>query len=128
MELMAKGFNMFLGPLAALFFIGMFLPRCSSRSAVPAVLSGMAVSIGWSYWKELGLYRVVGADAAAVPTFTLAVAVPLACALLLAALLGYLVEPRGPRPSSRWTWSAIMRQQPTGHGDQAARDEASDKR
>src|SRR5206468_611595 len=35
-DLMPKGFNMFLGPLAGLFFIGMFLPRCSARSAIPA--------------------------------------------------------------------------------------------
>ena len=47
MELMPKGFNMFLGPLAGLFFIGMFLPRCRSRSAIGAV-------IGWSIGLTVG--------------------------------------------------------------------------
>src|SRR5262249_29831139 len=52
-DLMPKMFNMFVGPLAALFFIGMFLPRCTARSALPAVFLGMAVSVTWSWWKEI---------------------------------------------------------------------------
>ena len=31
-DVMPKFFNMFVGPLSAMFFIGMFLPRCTARS------------------------------------------------------------------------------------------------
>ena len=43
---------MFLGPLGALFLIGMFLPRATGRTATPAVLLALAVSVVWSYWKR----------------------------------------------------------------------------
>ncbi|HVW36872.1 MAG TPA: hypothetical protein VHB99_06190 [Pirellulales bacterium] len=127
MELMAKGFNMFLGPLAALFFIGMFLPRSTSRSAVPAVLCGLAVSIVWSYWHELqlpellagfvpaggwfeaiGLSKLVG-EQAGVPTFTLAIALPCATTVLSAFLLSWLVDSGREHAGRQWTWYAVMR-------------------
>jgi SSS family solute:Na+ symporter len=120
MELMAKGFNMFLGPLAALFFIGMFLPRSTARSALPAVVLGLGFSIVWSYWQELPLFfetlgqddlasrwrRLLGANQA--PTFTLAIALPCVVTFLLAAGLSYVVETphRAARPL---TWYAVMR-------------------
>ena len=127
MELMAKGFNMFLGPLAALFFIGMFLPRSTSRSAIPAVLCGLIVSIAWSYWHELhlpellaglvpaggvfeaiGLSKLVGPQAG-VPTFTLAIALPCATTVLCAFLLSWLVESGDEHAGRQWTWYAVMR-------------------
>ncbi len=130
MELMAKGFNMFLGPLAGLFFIGMFLPRSTSRSAIPAVFCGLAVSIVWSYWQELGLNllfagaapaggmlktfgidKLLGPDAG-VPTFTLAISLPCVTTVLLGAVLGLLIERRGDHPGMQWTWYAIMRRPP----------------
>jgi hypothetical protein len=127
MELMAKGFNMFLGPLAALFFIGMFLPRSTSRSAVPAVLCGLAVSIVWSYWHELqlpellagvvpagGLFEAIGlsklvGEQAGVPTFTLAIALPCATTVLSAFLLSWLVDSGREHAGRQWTWYAVMR-------------------
>jgi len=51
-DMMAPAFNVFLGPLAALFLIGMFL-KCSGRTAISAVLCGLGISFVWSYWKEL---------------------------------------------------------------------------
>lgn len=126
-ELMQKGFNIFLGPLAALFFIGMFLPRSTSRSAIPAVLFGLAVSIAWSYWRELrlpemladvlpdyalfqtlGIDKLVGAKAS-VPTFTLAIALPWATTVLTAFLLSLVVERPGKHRGRDWTWYAVMR-------------------
>src|SRR5437763_15483423 len=50
---MPKTFNMFIGPLGALFLIGMFLPRATSRTAIPSVLGAVAVSVVWNYWKAI---------------------------------------------------------------------------
>lgn len=101
-ELMPRSFNMFLGPMASLFFIGMFLPRCTSRSAVPAVLCGLAISIVWSYWKTL-----FGTDYE--PSFTLAIAVPCVSGFAIAALLGWLIEDGQPHPGQQYIWWEVMR-------------------
>ena len=100
-ELMPKMFNLFLGPLAALFFIGMFLPHCSAKSAVPAVLAGVLISVVWNWWQQL-----FGTDWS--PTFTLGIAVPCVGTLFLAAVLGIIVE--GTRPKDKgYSWWAVMR-------------------
>lgn len=101
-DLMPRSFNMFLGPLASLFFIGMFLPRCTARSALPAVLTGLAVSITWSYWRELTRRDEI-------PTITLAIAAPCVTALVTAAVLSVLVERRGHHPGRDFTWYAVMK-------------------
>ena len=36
-DMMPKFFNLIVGPLAALFFTGMFVPRATARSVIPAV-------------------------------------------------------------------------------------------
>ncbi|HTI50753.1 MAG TPA: hypothetical protein VL475_07375, partial [Planctomycetaceae bacterium] len=51
-DMMAPAFNMFLGPLASLFLIGMFL-KCTSRTAIIAVVCSVVISFVWSYSKEL---------------------------------------------------------------------------
>jgi SSS family solute:Na+ symporter len=109
MDLMAKGFNMFLGPLAALFFVGMFLPRCTGRSAIPAVLGGLVVSIVWNYWKEINMLLGSWHEGMGVPTFTMAVAVPCLSTLLLAFVLSWIVENGQPNPGAAYSWFAIMR-------------------
>lgn len=101
-DLMPRSFNMFLGPLASLFFIGMFLPRCTSRSAIPAALSGLAVAIVWSYWRELF-------GTTAQPTITLAIAVPCLTSVAIAAILGRVVEKGDDFPGRAYTWRSIMR-------------------
>jgi Na+/proline symporter len=80
----------------------MFLPRCTARSALPAVLTGLAVSITWSYWHEL-----TGRDE--VPTITLSIAVPCITAFLLATVLSLLVERGGDHPGRAFTWYAVMK-------------------
>jgi SSS family transporter len=102
-DLMPRTFNMFVGPLASLFCIGMFLPRCTSRSAIPAAVSGLAVAIVWSYWKELF-------GTAWQPSITLAIAVPFLAAISIAAILGPLVETGGHSPGAGYSWRTVMRQ------------------
>ena len=121
MELMFKVFNMFLGPLAGFFLIGMFIPRCRSRSVILAVLGGMFCSIVWSWLPELSVAthdwpllssvwsawaREYGAGAA--PTFTLSVAFPVVATIVFGLLLGYLIEPAGDHSGSEYTWYAVM--------------------
>ena len=52
-SLAQKGFNCFLGPLGALFVLGMFVIRATPASVIPAVLIGEAVGIGTSYSREI---------------------------------------------------------------------------
>lgn len=109
-EMMPKMFNMFLGPLAALFFIGMFLPHCSGRTAVPAVLGGIAVSVVWSWWKE-----IFGTETS--PTFTLAIAVPCLASLLLAALSGLLFEGTAAKDGGNSWWAVMQRESTSASGE-----------
>ena len=101
-DMMPKFFNMFVGPLAALFFIGMFLPRCTSRSALPAVACGLLTSIVWSWWET-----IFGTTTR--PTIFLSIGVPCVTTFGLAALSGVLFE-RGERHSgSEFTWWSVVR-------------------
>ncbi|MSR58104.1 MAG: hypothetical protein EXS05_10560 [Planctomycetaceae bacterium] len=101
MQMMAPAFNMFLGPLASLFLIGMFL-KVSARAAVPAVLCSVVISFIWSYWKELFGSRYE-------PTFTLSIGVPYLSSFAIAALLGPLVDRGTPHAGQDYTWRAVMR-------------------
>jgi solute:Na+ symporter, SSS family len=48
-----KGFNCFLGPLGAMFVLGMFSKKVTAKSLIPALLLGEAVGVGTSYSDEL---------------------------------------------------------------------------
>lgn len=48
-----KGFNCFLGPLGAMFVLGMFSKRVTAASLIPALLLGEAVGVASSYSQEL---------------------------------------------------------------------------
>jgi Na+/proline symporter len=48
-----KGFNCFLGPLGAVFVLGMFSKTVTAKAMVPAFLIGEAFGIGASYSQEL---------------------------------------------------------------------------
>ncbi len=101
-DLMPKFFNMFVGPLAALFVIGMFLPRCTTRSAIPAVVIGMTVSICWSWFRE-----IFGTSYA--PTPFLAICVPWLTTVSSAFLISLLVDRGGPHAGRDYTWFAVVK-------------------
>jgi SSS family solute:Na+ symporter len=103
--MMPKFFNMFVGPLASLFIIGMFFSRCTARSAIPAVLCGFAVSITWSWWPE-----IVGTEWR--PSFLLAIAAPCLTSLSVAWCLSWLVECNRDHSGSKFTWRAIVAKSP----------------
>jgi len=114
-DLMPRTFNMFLGPLGALFMIGMFLPRATGRSAKIAVLTALAVSIGWSYFKEFSSIPLVWRllDPYFEKPFDLsiswAIAVPCVLGFGLAAVLSLLIEPGGEHKGSAFTWWEVMK-------------------
>ncbi len=100
--LMGRFFNMFLGPLSALFIVGMFIPRCTARSVFPAALCGFCTSILWSWWPEISGTKIT-------PTFTLAIALPCLTTITLATLLSFIVETGKPHSGQDYTWWAILR-------------------
>lgn len=99
-EMMAPAFNVFLGPLASLFLIGMFL-KCTTRTVLPAALCSLVISFIWSYWKEL-----FATDWQ--PTITLTTAVPYVSSFLIAAALKPVLEPNPDHPGLAFTWRAVM--------------------
>jgi SSS family solute:Na+ symporter len=114
LDLMPRTFNMFLGPLGALFMIGMFLPRATGRTATPAVLAGLGVSVTWSYFKELLSIPAVwsvGRLFFSEPfdlSISWAIAVPCVFTVLLAAFLSLVIEPGGDHRGRRFTWWSVM--------------------
>lgn len=128
-DMLPKMFNLFLGPLAALFIIGMFIPRARARTALITVVLAMVFSFTWSWWTEIAdMMHLAGFDSLAeswisifgrdavtqkprVPTPLLAVATPCVCGVLLASLLS-LFEPRGSHSGSAYSWRETMRRDP----------------
>lgn len=124
-DMMPKFFNMFVGPLAAMFFVGMFLPRCTTRSVLPAVICGLALSIVWSWWEAIaGVWpwwgEILGQDLVKDalgneklvfrrPTIFLAIALPCTTTFLVAAFLGLIVDRGGQHSGSDFTWWSIVR-------------------
>lgn len=117
-DLTPKFFNMFVGPLASLFMIGMFMPRCTARSAVPAVVAGLCASVAWSWWVEIGalLLPALGWSGVAESAFAkqpspfLAIAVPCLTSLVTAIVLGSLIENGRHHHGLNYTWRAITAQ------------------
>jgi len=119
-DMMPRFFNMFVGPLAAIFFAGMFLPRCTTRSILPAALCGLAVAIVWSWWDGIATIwptwgSIFGWDAEGKPlkpAFTLAIAVPCVTAFVVAGVLSLILDRPGKHSGSGYTWWAIVRTPP----------------
>jgi SSS family solute:Na+ symporter len=101
-DMMPKFFNMFVGPLAAMFFVGMFLPRATTRSILPAALLGLALSLVWSWWETI--FRTQTR-----PTIFLSIAAPCTLTFVTAGLLSLLVDRPGRHSGSGYTWWAIVR-------------------
>ena len=101
-DLMPRTFNMFLGPLGAMFLIGMFLPRVTGRTVTPAVLLALGISICWSYCREIfgTPYDL---------SISWAIAVPCTVGIFSAALLSLILDRGGYHAGRDFTWWAVMR-------------------
>ncbi|MCU0880833.1 MAG: hypothetical protein MUF06_23945, partial [Pirellulaceae bacterium] len=101
-DLMPRTFNMFLGPLGALFLIGMFQPRATGRSAFPAVIGALVLSILWSYCREI--FRT--------PydlSISWAIGVPCVFGFVLAWAWSQFADTGGPHHGDRFTWWEVMK-------------------
>src|SRR5262245_49937898 len=122
-DLMPKTFNMFIGPLGSLFLIGMFLPRVTSRTAIPAVLGAVAVSVVWNYWKAILSIPLVWQLASRYfeRPFDLSImwAYAVACVsgVVFAMILSLLFETGQPHSGQDYTWYSIMRRPLPAPGD-----------
>ena len=102
-DLMAPAFNMFLGPLASLFLIGMFL-RCDGRAAKIAVTFSILISFFWSYWQILF-------GTSYQPTITLTTAVPYLSSFLIAAVISRFIRTAPDFPGLQYTRAVVMRRE-----------------
>ncbi len=100
-DLMAPAFNMFLGPLASLFLIGMFL-KCDGRVVKIAVACSVVISFFWSYWQILF-------GTSYQPTITLTTAVPYLASFIIAAVISRFVRSPADNPGLEYTWAVVMR-------------------
>lgn len=104
-DLMPRAFNMFLGPLASLFLIGMFVPRARARSAFIAGLTALGTSICWSYYRQL-----FGASFDLSPQW--AIALPCVTGVLTGCVLSLLLDGSEEHPGRDYCWWRVMRRKP----------------
>ena len=98
-EMMPKTFNCYLTPLAALFFIGMFLPRAGTAAAVTGAIAGLVASLLLAYPRAIGLTDSSGNGL----SFTLVMPGSLAIAILTGLAVS-AVWPASSRPRAGLTW------------------------
>jgi len=117
-DMMPKFFNMFIGPLAGMFVVGMFCRRARTFSVAGAALVGIPVAVGWSWWPEItgsfpqmGIWwpRIAGPDVK--PAWALSIAVPCVTTIAVGFLLSFF-ERRGPHAGEAYTWRSIIRRIP----------------
>jgi solute:Na+ symporter, SSS family len=109
-SMMPKFFNMFLGPLAGMFIVGMFVSRATTRCVLPAACLGLIVSVFWN-WGEFILPIKTG------PTIFLAVAVPCLTTIGTSFLLSLAIGNAQTHSGSGYTWWAIVRGERKGGSD-----------
>ena len=125
-----KGFNCFLGPLGALFVLGMFSKRASARSVLPAFILGEIVGVGTSYLPELTAFaanqwggqiaEVVGGKLetvngepsyAGIPFSThLVVACSWLVTIVSAFVFALLMRTRASDEQQQWMWRPVVRE------------------
>lgn len=101
-DLCQKGFNCFLGPLGALFVLGMFSRRATPMTVIPAVLIGEVVGICTSYSTELFGEKY---------SFSTHLVVPCAwfSTLGVSFLLSVATRSQAAADKSNWMWRSITR-------------------
>ena len=117
-DVTAKTFNCALGPLAAMFVAGMFLPHVGQTAVVVAAACGLVVAFALAWWPVvvwmLGLTDAATVSAAieTVPQPNIFLITPAAAttAILVAAVLGALLPSPDPQKVRRLTWRAVVRE------------------
>ncbi len=112
----ARTFNCALGPLAAMFVVGMFVRRAGQKAVVAAAWLGLSVSVSLAWWVELrwalGLtdYSTL-ADATAHlagPSPFLITPISSTSTVLMAILLSFVFPNRKTKQTEQLLWSAVV--------------------
>jgi SSS family solute:Na+ symporter len=100
-DLCQKGFNCFLGPLCALFVMGMFSKRAAPITVIPAVIVGEIAGVSASYSTEL-----FGLD------FSTHLVIPSAffATVIISTVLSQFLKTMGTDDQLKWMWKPIVSQ------------------
>jgi SSS family solute:Na+ symporter len=98
-SLCQKGFNCFLGPLGALFVLGMWSKRATALSVIPAVIAGELFGVCASYSQEL--FDVAYSTHLVVPGSWLVT-------LVAAYLLSLVLRTRASDDAQQWMWRSVV--------------------
>ena len=112
-DLCQKGFNCFLGPLGALFVLGMFSRKAVPATVVPAVIVGEFVGIVTSYSGEM-LDRQFSTHLVVPASFVATFATSL--------LLSGLFDSEANEFEQRWMWKRITSDGPPEEKAESAED------
>lgn len=123
-DMLPRMFNMFLGPLASMFILGMFCRRATADVIVPTVLLTQLFSSLWSWWGEIPwLFNLVGLHGPAdawptilgvnpdgklrTPSVMLSIGIPCLFGIATGWLLSMLAG-RREHPGAAFTWRAVL--------------------
>ncbi|MAV36890.1 MAG: hypothetical protein CMJ59_15695 [Planctomycetaceae bacterium] len=98
-SLCQKGFNCFLGPLGALFVLGMWSKRATARSVFPAVLAGELFGVCASYSQEL--FGWAYSTHLVIPGSWLVT-------ITVAQLLAVILDTRADHEAQQWMWRSVL--------------------
>ncbi len=99
-SLCQRGFNCFLGPLGALFVLGLFSKRATARSVIPAFLIGEVVGVASSYSEEL--FEVSFSTHLVVATSWLVT-------IVFGYIFAIILRSRVTDEQQQWMWTAVVR-------------------
>ena len=108
-DLSIRVFNLFLGPLAAIFIAGIFFPWVGSAAIIAACIFGSGFSVLLSFWGPLfaalaATFPSLEGLAAAAPSPLLVTPLSTTLTVFAAALLGGLLPSPSPASTMGHTW------------------------
>jgi len=111
-----RTFDCALGPLAAMFIVGMFVPHVGQKPIVISVICGVILAFSIAWWTELGwlLGLIEGESLDAVretvgrPSSFLALPVASVFTFLLAAILGGFMKSPDYEKVAPLTWKGVV--------------------
>ena len=108
-SLAQKGFNCFLGPLGALFVLGMFVKKATPIAVIPAFILGEIVGVSASYSTEL-----FDVDFSAHLVIGFSWLVTFFSALFIGYLHHYLTGNQATKDQQKLMWRAVVSQEELG--------------
>ena len=106
----ARTFNCALGPLAAMFLVGMFLPHVGETAVIIATACGTVIALVISWWSELvsllGLETMLPGDH---PGTFLILPLSAVGTFLVAAVLGSVLPHADLEVTRHLTWRAVVK-------------------